>query len=107
MQNNILQTTRNISVTPKFTFTVEAFISAYHQAVSNLYPEGPASKDYSSIISDRHFTRLQSLLEDAEVKGAKVIQVGNPSNVQSHPRQFPPSVVVGSNHAMRILRITY
>ena len=81
---------------------VEAFISAYHQAVSNLYPEGPASKDYSSIISDRHFTRLQSLLEDAEVKGAKVIQVGNPSNVQYHPRQFPPSVVVGSNHAMRI-----
>ena len=81
---------------------VEAFISAYSQAVSELYPEGPASKDYASILSDRHSARLQSVLEDAATKGARVIQVGNPSNPQSHPRQFPPTVVVGSNQTMRI-----
>ena len=37
---------------------VAPFLAAYDKAVAALYPNGPASDDYTSIINDRHYTRL-------------------------------------------------
>ena len=34
----------------------------------------PDNKDYTSIISDRHYARLESLVADAAAKGAKILQ---------------------------------
>ena len=40
-----------------------------------MYPDPLDNDDYASIVSDRHFERLQGLVEDARDKGAEVIEV--------------------------------
>ena len=51
---------------------VERFVEAWRKAVAALYPEGPASQDYTSIVNERHYERLRGLLDDAQAKGARV-----------------------------------
>ncbi|MGB7419931.1 MAG: coniferyl aldehyde dehydrogenase [Erythrobacter sp.] len=48
------------------------------QGATAMYPKVLENEDYASIVSDRHFERLQSLVEDAREKGAEVIEV-NPA----------------------------
>jgi coniferyl-aldehyde dehydrogenase len=55
---------------------IEAFTAAYDKAVAALYPNGPASDDYTSIINDRHYARLNGLVDDARARGARILEVG-------------------------------
>src|SRR6266568_3215093 len=73
---------------------VELFIKAYDAAVRALYPDGPTGDDYTSIINDRHYGRLQALLDDARSKGAKVHEVGvNASAANRRMHNLAPTVV--------------
>jgi coniferyl-aldehyde dehydrogenase len=62
--------------------------------------------DYTSIINDRHFERLQSYIKDAEEKGGKVIQL-NPANEsfegQAH-HKIPPTLIVDATDDMKVLQ---
>ena len=51
---------------------VDRFVEAWGKAVAALYPNGPASQDYTSIVNVRHYDRLRGLLDDARAKGARV-----------------------------------
>ena len=80
---------------------VDAFAAAYGRAVSALYPAGPASDDYTSIVNDRHFERLRGLLDDARAKGARVVELGG----QAHrPRAMAPALVLGVSDEMALMR---
>ena len=47
-----------------------AFIDQYLKAFRKMYPTVADNGDYTSIINDRHYQRLQSLLDDAKSQGA-------------------------------------
>ena len=53
---------------------VKPFMGAFDAAVERLYPNGPASDDYTSIVNDRHYQRLVALLYDARAKGAQILE---------------------------------
>jgi coniferyl-aldehyde dehydrogenase len=73
-------------------------------AVRSRYPEGPASADFTSVINERHYGRLQALLDEACAKGARVIEVGaNPEAARSRPHTLAPTVVLGATPDMGIL----
>ncbi|WP_026470186.1 coniferyl aldehyde dehydrogenase [Alkanindiges illinoisensis] len=77
---------------------VEDFIQQYHATVSRFYPDGPHSNDYTSIVNDRHYDRLQNLLDDARQKGARVIEVGvKPESAANRVRTLAPTLVVGAH----------
>lgn len=83
---------------------VEAFVSAYDKAVRALYPEGPASGDFTSIINERHYGRLRALLDEARAGGARIIEVGNnPEAARSRPHTLAPTVVLGATDDMGVL----
>ena len=83
---------------------VEAFLAAYDKAVRSLYPDGPASGDFTSVINERHYGRLRALLDEARAKGARVIEVGaNPEAARSRPHTLAPTVVLGATDDMGIL----
>ncbi|MCL4674042.1 MAG: coniferyl aldehyde dehydrogenase [Sphingomonadaceae bacterium] len=54
-------------------------IAGVSNAVGAMYPTLLNNDDYASVVSDRHFERLQSMVADARDKGAEVIEV-NPAN---------------------------
>ncbi|MEO9241168.1 coniferyl aldehyde dehydrogenase [Pseudomonas inefficax] len=81
------------------------FITQYRAAVARGYPQGPNSPDYTSIVSDRHYTRLQSLIEDARTSGAKVIEAGvTPERAAERPRTLAPVLIVGAGDDARVMR---
>ena len=81
----------------------EDFIAAYRQEVDTLYPNIGDNPDYTSILNDKHFTRLSGLVEDAKAKGARVIEIGvRPGRAQS--RMFPPVLLLGVTDQMAVMQ---
>jgi coniferyl-aldehyde dehydrogenase len=84
---------------------VAPFVAAYDKAVAALYPNGPASDDYTSIVNDRHYARLNELLGDARSKGARVVESGpKPNDASSRQHTLAPMIVLGATDEMRIMQ---
>ncbi|WP_375204210.1 coniferyl aldehyde dehydrogenase [Hyphococcus sp.] len=62
-------------------------------AARAMFPTIDTSNDYTSIISDRHFARLKSLVDEARDKGAKIMEVGS-SNALHPQRKLPLTMVI-------------
>ena len=61
------------------------------------------STDYTSIISDKHFKRLQDILSDAREKGAQVISCGEFNSSEAN-RRMPVHIVLNCTANMRIMQ---
>lgn len=84
---------------------IEAFSAAYDTAVATLYPNGPASEDYTSIINDRHFARLKGLVDEARAKGARIKEVGvKAGEASQRPHTLAPTLVLDARDNMRIMQ---
>ncbi|TBY11766.1 coniferyl aldehyde dehydrogenase [Rhizobium laguerreae] len=82
---------------------VDAFVKVYDRKVASLYADGPTSEHFTSIINERHYSRLRSLIDDARSKGARIIEVGNrPGDASRRPNTLAPTVVLGVTDDMRI-----
>ncbi|MGP1676026.1 MAG: coniferyl aldehyde dehydrogenase [Burkholderiales bacterium] len=96
-------------IAPDYVFVpndrVEAFVEQMHRAVASMYPRLDANPDYTSIVNERHFARLQGLLEDARAKGAR-IDVINPAGEAFDPagRKQPPVLVLGATPEMKLMQ---
>ena len=86
--------------------TVEEFVQASVEATSEMYPEMKDNDDFTSIINQRHYDRIQSYLEDAKEKGADVVEI-NPSNEdfsQQPHHKIPPTIVLNPSEDMKIMQ---
>ena len=75
-------------------------------AAAAMYPRVLDNDDYASIVSDRHFERLQGLVEDAKAKGAEVIEV-NPAGedfANANQRKMPLTVLRGVSDDMTVMQ---
>jgi coniferyl-aldehyde dehydrogenase len=81
---------------------IEAFVTAIEAATTALYPAASRASDYTSIVSERHHARLQGLLEDAQHHGARIVPLFD--GVPAHARQMPPTLVIGVDDRMAIMR---
>ena len=83
----------------------EEFISEAEIAIKDFYPTIKDNDDYSSIINERHFNRINSLIQDAKDKGAHINEI-NPSNEDFSQQQFykiPPTIVTDTSDDMKIM----
>lgn len=84
---------------------VDQFLTAYDKAVRELYPNGPRSTQFTSVINEHHFKRLSNLIEDAKSKQARVVEVGvNPQEARQRANTLPPTIVLNVNDEMNIMR---
>jgi len=64
----------------------------------------PNNRDYTSVITDRHYARLEELLADAADKGAKLLQPAKPDDPNwKARRKFPPTIVIGVTPDMKLM----
>ncbi|OYU07346.1 MAG: coniferyl aldehyde dehydrogenase [Pseudomonas sp. PGPPP1] len=70
---------------------VERFATEWVAAAKQLYPTIDGNKDYTSIISQRHYERLLNLVDQAIVAGAKVWQ--DKAFDQTAERKVPPTLL--------------
>lgn len=95
-------------VAPDYVFVQENevgdFVDKFGRAVSKSYPDGSKSADYTSICSDRHFTRLKALLDDAERRGATLRPVGGKADEQPRRRVISPTLVLNPRDDMAVMQ---
>lgn len=74
---------------------------ALEQFLLKHYPDLMHNPDYSYIISAKHEQRLNDILQDAQDKGAKIVQFGNKNE---NTLTFPVYLVFHVNKTMRIMQ---
>ena len=83
----------------------EEFITEAENAIKGFYPDIKDNEDYTSIINERHYNRINSLIDDAKEKGANVHQI-NPSNEDFTQQEFykiPPTIITNPSDDMRVM----
>jgi coniferyl-aldehyde dehydrogenase len=80
---------------------VPALVEAFRQQFKLLYPD-VSNGEYTSIINDAQYDRLESWLQDATNKGAEVIPLAEPAS--SHPRSMPLQLMINANDSMTIMQ---
>jgi coniferyl-aldehyde dehydrogenase len=70
-----------------------------------MFGTDPANEDYTSVISDRHYARLEALVADAAAKGARILQPAKADDpMWKRMRKFPPTIVVGATSDMTLMQ---
>ncbi len=83
---------------------IDAFVAGFERSVTQMYPRIVDNPDYTSIVSDRHYARLDALLADAVAKGATVRRI-NPANESvGDSRKFFPTLVLGATPDMAVMQ---
>jgi len=69
-----------------------------------LYPSIQDNDDYSAIISERHFQRLEGLLKDGESKGATLQAAYPEANIPENSRKMPPVIMSDLTDEMNVMK---
>ena len=99
-----------ICLAPDYVFVPEDkaddFINAAKNSVAKMYPNLKDNPDYTSIVNERHFERLNGYIADAKAKGAEVVEI-NPAqedfSQQQHHR-IPPTIIVDPTEDMTVMQ---
>jgi len=84
----------------------DAFVAAATGAVAKMFPTLKDNPDYTAIINQRHYDRVQGLVADAREKGAKVVEI-NPANEdfsQQEHRRIPPTIILNATDDMKVMQ---
>lgn len=73
-------------------------------AMSRLYPTLRDNPDYTAIVSDRHFSRLRDMVDEARQGGAEIIEVKPAGEELGNSRKFAPTLVRNADPDSRLMR---
>jgi len=84
---------------------VQDFADRLQGHMQRMFGTDPDNADYTSIISEPHYARLEGLLADAAARGARLMQAASPGDsAWKSRRKFPPTIVLGATPEMAIMR---
>jgi coniferyl-aldehyde dehydrogenase len=72
----------------------DAFVEGCVAAVAKFYPSLANNPDYTSIINDRHWTRLRAYLDDAKQRGASIVEMNPAGETLEGTRKLAPALVL-------------
>ncbi len=84
----------------------DEFVEHARNSVAKMFPDIKDNPDYTSIVNERHFDRLNSYLDDAKAKGGNVVEI-NPANEdfsQQEHHRIPPTLVLDPTDDMQIMQ---
>ena len=82
----------------------EQLIARVIQEAQSMYPNITENEDYAGIINERHFGRLQSYIDDAVAKGAKLTIVGaDKTRASEDNRRMPLHILQNVNEDMLVM----
>lgn len=85
---------------------VDDFVAAASRAVTRMYPTLLDNPDYTSVINQRHYDRLQGYLAEARARGARVVEI-NPAaeDFRQQPHhKIPPTLVVDPDDDLAVMQ---
>ena len=89
-----------ICLAPDYVFVpderVDEFVDATQHSVAKMFPTLLDNDDYTSVINERHYRRLQGYIDDARARGTRVVEI-NPAQEdfrQQPHHKMPPTLIV-------------
>ncbi len=79
---------------------IDGFVAAYRAAVQRFYPKLADNPDYTSIVNSRQYARLQSYLDDAAAKGARLL----PLYENGLDRRMPHHLLLDVSDDMHVMQ---
>jgi len=99
-----------ICLAPDYVFVpkenVGEFVAATQRSVSKMFASLIDNDDYTSIVNERHYDRLNGYIDDAKQKGARVIEI-NPANEdfrQQPNHKIPPTLILDADDSMKVMQ---
>ena len=84
---------------------MDEFVHRCETVISKRYPHAASNADYTHLISQAAWERMRDLVDDAQSKGARVLQVDSKhGDVPVGSRFFPPTLILGANDLMRVMQ---
>ena len=81
----------------------DAFIAAYKKSFNKMYPRLNGNSDYTSIVNDRQYERLNRLVDEARESGADIHVVGE-SQINDGSRRMPLHVITNANENLSVMQ---
>jgi coniferyl-aldehyde dehydrogenase len=96
-------------IAPDYALVPEASVRDFAERLQGhmrrMFGTDPANKDYTSIVSDRHYARLDGLVADAAAKGATILQAAKPDDpAWKSGRKYPPAIIIGATPEMSVMQ---
>jgi len=82
------------------------FANASSEVIGEMFEDLKYNEDYTSVINERHYERINELVADAKEKGAEVLEI-NPANEdfeQQELHKIPPTLVLNPTDDMKIMQ---
>lgn len=100
-----------ICLAPDYVFVPEEhtreFVGAAQAAIGKMFPSGlKDNDDYTSVINQRHYDRLNSYLDDAREKGAEIVEInpGNETFAQQPHHKMAPHLILNPTDDMKVMQ---
>ena len=100
-----------ICLAPDYAFVPDSEVGAFtghaKAAVETMFPTGmKENDDYTSIVNQRHYDRLMGYLEDADAKGAEVVEINpNGENFSQQPHhKIAPHLILNPTDDMAVMQ---
>jgi coniferyl-aldehyde dehydrogenase len=81
----------------------QAFVDAARAVVAKCYPVMATTADYTSIVNDRHYQRLQDYVTDAQARGARIEPLST-ATADALRRKLPPLALLNVDDGMRVMQ---
>ena len=85
---------------------LDQFISHVKETVTDLFPTIKDNDDYTSVINERHYSRLTSYIDEAKEKGCEIIEI-NPANEdfeQQEHYKIPPTLLINPDDNLKVMQ---
>jgi coniferyl-aldehyde dehydrogenase len=99
-----------ICLAPDYVFVpqekMDEFVESAERSVKRMYPTLLENDDYTSVVNQRHYDRLNSYIEEAKAKGAKVVEI-NPADEdfrQQPNYKIPPTLVINPDDDLQVMQ---
>jgi coniferyl-aldehyde dehydrogenase len=84
---------------------VDAFVEECKAAVRDMFPTLAKNPDYTSIITDRHYERLQSYIKDARDRGGKILELNTgKEEFDMNARRMVPMIILHPKDDMLVMQ---
>lgn len=95
-------------VAPDYLFLprgkTQDFIHEYKSIIAQVYPSLAHNQDYTSIVNDKQYQRLQGYLEDARQQGAQIIEINPQNEMLESVRKIAPTLVTNISPDAQIMQ---
>ena len=85
---------------------VREFVESSKKAVTKTFPTLMDNPDYTSVINETHFDRLNSYIDEAKQKGVEVVEI-NPANEdfdQQPHNKIPPTLIIDPPEELQVMQ---